>query len=326
MIRALRALLIRALRALHALRALRALHFRCSCYWAGIKLVLRILLAASPLRRFGLVNQSAWFGRTARIDSPPPPIGGGIAYAPLYSEGRVLYRWLLPPVERDGRDDGSEARHLVRRSDKKMALVAPATFAVAEPDRCARELQAWFLDQGLEARIHLIEDEEGRAGAATLFNAAIAELKDSCDYFVFQPLPLIPERADYRWAEALLSLAEYCRTAEGDCHQITDCPAVLLAPKELLLAVDGFGVAPLWRALLNLFDRANALGYDSAQDIDGFFHWHEAAAAAADEFTRASPEPAEELQGGLSTLKVLEHRQEAHENYQHHRVRFAGPR
>ena len=80
--------------------------------------------------------------------------------------------------------------HLKRCSDKKMALIAPAIFAVADPDHCAQELQAYFLDQGLEASIHLIEDEENQATAGTLFNAAIAELKDSCDYFVFQSLLL----------------------------------------------------------------------------------------------------------------------------------------
>ena len=277
--------------------------------------MIRIILVSSPLRHLGAINRSPWFAGTVRALKAPSWTGSQ-EYTLLYSEGRALYRWQLPPAKKSDRGD---SRRLERRSDKTMALIAPATFAVAEPDRCAQELQAYFSGQGLQASIHLIEDEENRASAATLFNAAIAELKDSCDYFVFQPLSLIPETADYRWAKALLSLAEYCRTAAGDCYQIRDCPAVLLAPKELLLAVDGFGEGGLGLALPDLLARANELGYDSAQDIDGFFRWR---GAVPDASASADSEPAE-FMGGLSTLKVLQHRQERHESYQHHRLRLA---
>ena len=325
--------------------------------------MIRIIIVGSPLRHLDAINRSSWFDRTPRAsDTSIPSYEESGKYPILYSEDRVLYRW-YKPLSREDNQSGPLVLHLKRCSDKKMALIAPAIFAVADPDHCAQELQAYFLDQGLEASIHLIEDEENQATAGTLFNAAIAELKDSCDYFVFQSLLLIPETADYRWAEALLGLAEYCRTAAGDCYQIggdveysplhDDYPAVLLAPKELLLAVDGFGEEPLVQALTDLIARSDSLGYYSAQDIDGFFRLCESPADAFASSTfepqdtpqpqKASrpagianaikelfkapqphkdPEPAE-FPGGLSILNVLEHRQETHNHYQHHRFRFA---
>ena len=321
--------------------------------------MIRTIIAGSPLRHLDCINRSSWFGRTPRAsDTSIPSYEVTSRHTVLYSEDRILYRWHRLAAGEDSQS-GSPSLHLKRCSDKKMALIAPAISAVVDPDHCAQELQAYFLDQGLEASIHLIEDEENQATAGTLYNAAIAELKDSCDYFVFQSLSLIPETADYRWAEALLGLAEYCRTAAGDCYQIggdmghSPYPAVLLAPKELLLAVDGFGEKPLVQALADLIARSNSLGYDSAQDIDGFFRLCESPADAFASSTfepqdtpqpqkalrpagianaikelfkapqpHKDPEPAE-FPGGLSILKVLEHRQETHNHYQHHRFRFA---
>ncbi len=296
---------------------IRALRFHRYHYWARIKVMIRILLVHSPLRHFGPINRARWFACTVRDLKVFSGVSAKETYTPLHSEDRMLYRWMLPPATEG---DPGDLRRLERRSDKKLALIAPALLAATEPDDSARQLQAYLLDQGLQASIHLVEDEEQRASFATLFNAAVAELKDSCDYFVFQPLSLIPETADYRWAEALLSLAEYCRTIDGDCYQLRYCPAVLLAPKELLLAVNGFGEGPLEQALPGLLARASAQGYDTACDTDGFFHWREAAPNA---LALADSEPTEFL-GGLSTLKVLGHRQDKHRHYQHHRLRLLG--
>ena len=299
---------------------IRAFYSDCSCLWARIKLMVRILLVSSPLRHLGAINRSPWFARTVCSIEGAGDAGTESAYTPLYSEGRALYRWGSPPAKKD---DSSGRRDLKRHSDKKMALVAPAIFAVAEPDRCAQELQAYLLNQGLEASIHLIEDEENRASTASLLNAAIAGLKDSCDYFVFQPLSLIPETADYRWADAFLSLAEYCRTADGNCYQKRGLHhAALLAPKELLLAVDGLGEGPLAEALANLFVRACKSGYDCAEDVDGFFRW---LGEAPDALASEDSEPTEFF-GRPSALQVLDHRQETHPHYQHHRFRFTAPK